>query len=385
MARKLTLGYEILENRQVLSVVAVLDSGIDIYHKDLIDNIWINAQEIANDNIDNDNNGYIDDIYGWNFINNNNNVIDVYGHGTHVAGIIQGVNPSVKMIAIKMISDTGSGSTSTLLNALNYINNLKQNGVNIVATNASWTLGSYGSSLVKDKIQTLNNNNIVFVSAAGNNGSNLDINPNYPTSFNLPNIISVASITPDGQLAGSSNYGGNTVTLATYGTSIYSTFPGNRYATMSGTSMAAPFITGKISLSEGSVSDKISLLINSVTKTTSLEGKVITGGFVNVNTKFIIQSPAIPTPIQTTPLIADIYRAGLYNINGSVNQNSVLKIYINGRFITNAKITQDPVTNKYSFSAALGRRYFVRGWNIVAVRDVITGKRLDYKWVRRYV
>lgn len=106
------LGIEKLEHKSVLStIVGILDSGVDIYHQDLLDNIWVNTQEIKDNSIDDDNNGYIDDIHGWNFIENNNQVVDAYGHGTHVAGIVQGINPSVKIIALKIISNVGVGAT----------------------------------------------------------------------------------------------------------------------------------------------------------------------------------------------------------------------------------------------------------------------------------
>jgi len=386
MTRKISLGFESLENKSVLSAVAILDSGLDINHKDLIDNVWTNPYEIANDNIDNDNNGYIDDIHGWNFIDNNNNVLDVYGHGTHVGGIVQGVAPSVSIIVIKIISDTGVGSTSALLNGLDYVHKLKIEGVDIGTVNASWTLGSYGSLVVRDLIQTLDSDDIVFVCAAGNNGQNLDIYPNYPSSYKLGNIVSVASITPDGTLAGSSNYGANTVTIATYGTLIYSTWPGNRYATLSGTSMAAPFVSGKMSLLSGAVSERVFKLLGEVTKTEILSGKVISGGFVNVNSNFLSPPVAVTPPAPpVVPVQVTILRVGLYSISGIVNKQTGLSIYVNERFVGRARVVYDTKSESYKFSYALNRRYFNRGWNEVSVRDSVSGIKLSQKMIKRIV
>lgn len=380
MKKDFRVSVERLENKSYLSVVAVLDSGMDINHKDLIDNLWVNSQEIVNNNIDDDNNGYIDDIYGWNFISNTNNVWDGYGHGTHVAGIIQGTNPSVKLMTLKIIADNGVGSTSELLMAMDYVSSMA-NRENIVATNNSWTMGSYGSNVVKDKIQTLSDKNVIFVCAAGNNGADLDVSPNYPSSFKLNNIVSVASITPDGTLSGSSNYGANTVSVAARGTLIYSTYPGDRYASLSGTSMAAPFVTGKISTMSGSINERVFQLMGSVVKTQSLAGKVVSGGFVDVDVNFASGQSSKPAPVE--PLRASIVRAGLYSVSGVVNKDQLLSIYVNKRFIGYAKIVHDEANQTYRFNLVLGRKYFVKGWNVVSVRDAVSGLRLDYKMIRR--
>ena len=121
MTKTSRLSFETLEQKHCFSIVAILDSGMDIKHVDLQDNIWINTKEIINDNIDNDQNGYVDDIYGWNFVDNNNNVLDVYGHGTHVGGIIQGVASDVKLMILKVIDNKGIGYTSSVINAINYV------------------------------------------------------------------------------------------------------------------------------------------------------------------------------------------------------------------------------------------------------------------------
>lgn len=387
MTKKSTiLSFESLENKQVLSIVAILDSGLDINHKELVDNVWVNSKEIVNNNIDDDNNGYVDDIHGWNFISNNNNVNDIYGHGTHVSGIVQGVNANVQLLTIKMISDGGVGSTSALLNGLNYIIALKNTGVDIGTINCSWTMGTYGSTVVMSKLQMLRDLGVVVVCAAGNSATNLDITPYYPVSFKLENIVGVSSIMPDGKLSGSSNYGLNTVDVATYGTLIYSTWPGNRYVSLSGTSMAAPFISGKMSLLNGTVSERVFSLYDSVTKTPYLSDKVSSGGFLNVNTKFINTPIAPPqTIVPEQPTSGIIIRAGLYNVRGYVNKNAVVMVYVNNRFVGRATVVYNVNNDRYEFTKVLGRRYFHRGWNSVSIRDYASKTVLSSKMVRRLV
>jgi hypothetical protein len=403
MKNKDVLGFETLENKSVLSsIVGILDSGLDINHKDLIDNLWTNPYEIANDNIDNDKNGYIDDMHGWNFVSNNNNVLDVYGHGTHVGGIVQGVNPAVKIVVLKMISDTGSGVTSALLNALDYIHTLKTQGIEINTVNASWTLGSYGSSVIKDKLSVLNNDGVVFVCAAGNNGSNIDIYPNYPSSFKLANIISVASITPDHILSGSSNYGVNTVQVAAYGTLINSTWPGNRYATLSGTSMAAPVVAGKISLLNGNASERIFALLSEVIKTDYLSSKVSGGGYLKDSWSALgsyteVIKNEMPEVISGRVGIMNLNRVYGWAHSSTLGEKPMLvKVMINNRLVSTrwANLYRPDLINSvgsdyHGFDIKLNRYMFRRGWNTVRVYAVNTQngsmKLLGSGSVRRWI
>lgn len=245
------------QRKKTETIVALIDTGIDINHKDLINNIWQNHNEIPNNNIDDDHNGYIDDYNGWNFYDNNNKVytdpnIDI--HGTHSAGLIganqgnggiKGVasNQSIKIMPIKVLGANGLfGRTQSLIDAIKYAEN---NGAKI----CNLSLGSYKYN--EELARTIKASKMLFVVACGNGenyiGYNIDSSPVYPASFDFDNIISVANVSIDGKLSPSSNYG-NTVTLAAPGTFILSTIPDNRYGFFTGSSMAAPIVTGVASM-----------------------------------------------------------------------------------------------------------------------------------------
>jgi subtilisin family serine protease len=310
-------------------VVAVLDSGITLTHPDLQDNIWTNTMEIAGDGIDNDGNGFIDDVYGWNFVSNNSNTTDADGHGTHVAGIIgavadnsiggSGVAPGVEILPVKVISGS-NGSTANIVSAINYVLDLKSHGVNLAVINMS--LGYYNEDpAVGQAIKKAGDTGIVVVASAGNEGKNNDAKPHYPSGYNnFDNLISVAAIDSNGQLASYSNYGQTTVDLAAPGTSIYSTTKNGSYGLMNGTSMAAPFVsaavailvannnvTGNSILSPATIKEQI---LSTVTPQPSLSGKVASGGSLNLANFFIPELPTAPN--------APAYLAIL-----AVNNNSV--------------------------------------------------------------
>jgi len=234
------------------TVIGVIDSGVDYTHPDLVENIWTNPGETAGDGIDNDNNGYIDDVRGWDFAYNDNDPMDVDGHGTHVSGTIAakgnnsvgviGVAWKAQIMPLKFLDDSGSGSISNAILALNYAT---AKGVKL--TNNSWAGGLYSQALY-DAIKTAEEKGALFIAAAGNSSQNTDIRPTYPASYNLPNIISVASTTHNDGLSSFSNYGRTTVDLGAPGSEIYSTTPGGNYDTYSGTSMASPHVTGAAAL-----------------------------------------------------------------------------------------------------------------------------------------
>ena len=280
-------------------IIAVIDTGVDYTHEDLSNAIWTNTKEIAGDGIDNDGNGYIDDIYGWDFYNNQAFTVTTssseYDHGTHVAGIIAasaenevgiaGINANdhVKIMSLKVLGGSnGSGTTDAVVNAIKYAESM---GASIC--NLSFGTEAYDSSLEA----AIKDSSMLFICAAGNatrtmTGENTDNNPIYPASFDLDNIISVANVTYDGTLDSTSDYGKTSVDLAAPGSYIYSTVSGDSYEYMTGTSMAAPMVTAVAAMvysyqEDTSLSEVKDKLLSSVTKLTALNGKVATGGMLN--------------------------------------------------------------------------------------------------------
>lgn len=242
------------------TIVAVIDTGVDINHSVLKDSgsIWVNdAEKFGLPGVDDDGNGFVDDIHGWNFHGKNSNVLDDNEHGTHVAGIVLGLgqdileNPvresRIRIMPLKFLDHSGSGSTSDAIAAIMYAVN---NGARVI--NNSWGGGNYSKAL-HDAYAHAYNNNVVIVSAAGNSQDNIDVIPTYPAALDTPSNITVASTTDADNLSSFSNYSGQgLVHIAAPGSGILSTVPGTcpmsplgcfRY--MSGTSMATPFIDRK--------------------------------------------------------------------------------------------------------------------------------------------
>jgi subtilisin family serine protease len=286
------------------TVIGVIDTGVDYNHPDLVDNIWTNPGEIAGDGIDNDSNGYIDDIRGWDFAYNDNDPSDVDGHGTHVSGTIAGTGNNgvgvtgvawnAKIMPLKFLDDTGSGYISDAILALNYAT---AKGVKL--TNNSWAGGGYSQALY-DAINSAGQQGALYIAAAGNDyGNNNDINPVYPASYDLPNIISVASTTRTDALSGFSNYGPTSVDLGAPGSEIYSTTPGGNYGLLSGTSMASPHVTGGAALvwsqnPTWTAQQVKNQLLQTTDAIPALSGKTVSGGRLNINNALGNSTP--PTP-----------------------------------------------------------------------------------------
>ena len=286
--------------------VGIIDSGYMYDHEDLNHNAATVPGEIPDNGLDDDGDGYIDDVYGWDFNDNSNTVFDGLEdvHGTHVAGIIgafggnqkgvAGVCWNVNLLCAKFVGPTG-GTLSNAIKAVDYFTNLKLRGVNIVATNNSWSGGGFSQGL-QDAIERANQANILFVAAAGNDGINTEPRTSYPSGYPNANVISVASINSVGELSSFSNYAPTKVDLAAPGELIASCIPHltdtgdfiSSYAYMSGTSMAAPFVTGAAALyastHPGAKAAEIkAAILDATIKTKSLNGKCKTHGRLNVS------------------------------------------------------------------------------------------------------
>lgn len=284
-------------------VVAVLDSGVDLRHEDLKDNIWTRPDNVPRYN--DDELGSIDDLHGFDATvldtsssdadgrrSQIDDPMDDNGHGTHCAGIIgamgnngvgvTGVNWNVKIMPLKFLGRGGTGSTEKAIAAINYAIDRKKAGVNVRIISASWG-STTNSRALKDTIKAAGDAGILFVAAAGNDGSNTDSWPHYPSSYKLPNLVSVAAVDRNDVLASFSNFGVKTVDLAAPGKDILSTWLGDEYREVSGTSMATPFVSGVAALIIAhspniSVKDLRKKLLDSVDKHDDLKGKVATGG-----------------------------------------------------------------------------------------------------------
>lgn len=360
-------------------VVGVIDSGIDYRHADLYLNIWLNQREIpttlrslladtdldglitfrdlnstanssfvsdlnANGRIDagdlladarwengldEDRNGYRDDLVGWDWVNNDNDPLDDHNHGTHVAGTIggmggngigvAGVNWSVQMAGLKFLSKNGSGSVSNAIKAVDYFTALGAAGgpQDFVATNNSWGGGNY-SQAMQDAIARAANQGQLFIAAAGNGGrdgigDDNDLLGYYPTNYSTvatagyEAVVAVAATTSSGGLARFSNYGDVTVDLGAPGQLITSTLTNGRYGTMSGTSMAAPHVTGAVALyaaanPDATAAEIRAALLGSAAPTASLDGKTVTGGRLDVAAMLAPDMGAAPPTVAAITL-----------------------------------------------------------------------------------
>jgi subtilisin family serine protease len=327
------------------TVVGVIDTGIDYTHPDLLFNIWIHQDEIPPDlrdqlhdvegdgritfrdlnspvnaafvqdmngngvidpydllndsrwvtGTDTAGNGFIDDLFGWNFVSNTNDPFDDNGHGTHVAGTIgalgnnsggvAGVNWNVKLMGLKFLGAGGGGTTANAVAAVNYATLMANRGENIRLTNNSWGGGAFSEAL-QNAIAASGEADMLFVAAAGNSGRDTDETPYFPASYDLDNVITVAATDRNDQLAWFSNYGSGSVHLGAPGVHIMSTSHGGTYRSLNGTSMAAPHVAGVAALAwshapDANYQEIRDAMLAGVDPVEALEGITLSGGRLN--------------------------------------------------------------------------------------------------------
>jgi subtilisin family serine protease len=295
-------------------VVAVLDSGLDLNHHVFQQSgaLWVNPREIPGNKIDDDGNGYVDDVNGFNFVSNTGQMYDDDGHGTHCAGIILSMDqniygaslrPSkVLIMPLKFLDNAGAGSTSNAVRAIYYAVN---NGATVL--NNSWGGTAYSEAL-REAIAYAYSKGVLFVAAAGNAHNNNDVAPTYPASYDVPNVISIAATTDRDDLAPFSNFGASSVHLASPGVFILSTLPNNVFGTASGTSMAAPFVAGVAAQMKIESPNMLgfqlkSILMNQNTQVAALSGVVKTAGRLDA---FQAVSYAMTAPVESAQPAFDL-------------------------------------------------------------------------------
>lgn len=301
-------------------VVGVIDTGIDYSHSDLASNMWVNSSEIPGDGIDNDGNGFIDDVHGINAITDSGDPMDDEGHGTHVSGTIGasggngigvvGVNHEVSLVGCKFLDAAGNGSTSDAIKCIDYMVSLKNSGVNLRVLNNSWGGGGYSQALA-DAIASSEAADLLFVAAAGNDTIDNDVNPHYPSNYENASVLSVASTDQTDGISWFSHYGLTSVDMGAPGSAILSTTPGESYASYSGTSMATPHVAGAAALvlsinPELSTQELKDLLMNSGDANAALQGVTVAGTRLNVNQALIDADPTPGFKISADPLTQQI-------------------------------------------------------------------------------
>lgn len=321
-------------------VVADIDTGLRYDHVDLAANAWTNPGEIAGNGVDDDANGFVDDVYGADFFFNDGNPIDENGHGTHTAGTIgavgnnmlgvTGVNWTVKIMTIKIYDNDGFGTTSAMLiNAYNYVRMMKNRGVNIRVTN-----NSYGGcdeacgydQATKDALDAMGDAGILNVFAAGNQASNVDTTPYFPVGYTSPSVLGVAASTSTDSRSGFSNFGAVSIDLAAPGSGILSTtfFSNSSYGTLSGTSMATPHAAGAAALLSAhnpalSAASLKATLMNTVDPLANWVGIVKSGGRLNVDRA--LRNQTVCTFSSATTAITAPTKGGVFSVNVTAGQN----------------------------------------------------------------
>ncbi|MHC5613853.1 MAG: S8 family peptidase [Nostoc sp.] len=285
-------------------VVAVVDTGVDYNHEDLKDNIWTNPKEIAGNGKDDDGNGYVDDIHGWNFVDNNNNVLDDNGHGTHVSGTIAGENNNygvtgiaynAKIMPVKVLDDSGSGSYTSIAKGIHYA---VDNGANVINLSLG---GAYSNPTLELAIDYASSKGVIVVMAAGNDSGS---SPDYPASYASKSGIAVGAVDRNNNLADFSNRSGtNQISYVTApGVNVYSSVPNNQYATYSGTSMAAPHVAGVVALMLSANSKLTDAQVREIVADTAGNSTQTTNSNLNLSNVSSLASQVIAdTAVNNTP------------------------------------------------------------------------------------
>lgn len=294
-------------------VIAVIDTGVDAQHSDLARNMWKNPNEIPGNGQDDDGNGYIDDVYGYDFANHDAEPLDDHSHGSHCAGIIAGignngigvtgVNWKAQIMSVKFLNSFGMGTIASAIQALEYAVKM---GAKI--SNNSWGCRNCASQALRDAIQASSAQGHLFVTAAGNFAEDNDTNSFYPANYDLENLITVTATDHNDELSFFSNYGKENVDLAAPGENIYSTLLGEGYGYKSGTSMAVPYVVGVASLlkacqAEWTFKEIKERLLNTVDSFPALQDKLVSHGRLNAfkAVKDVCPtSPPEPVPQQST-------------------------------------------------------------------------------------
>jgi subtilisin family serine protease len=268
-------------------VVAVVDTGVDRNHLELSSNIWTNSDEIANDGIDNDNNGFIDDFYGWNFVDNSNNTLDVYGHGTHVSGTIAGLKNNVgvtgiaydaKIMPVKVLSDSGSGSYWGVAQGIRYA---VDNGAKVINMSLG---GPSPDTGLQQAVKYASDHGVIVVMAAGNNSES---QPIYPGYYALEHGLVVGAVDSSNEMAYFSNQAGSNSSMAYVtapGVSVYSSLPNGQYASWSGTSMATPHVAGVVALMLSANPNLSDAQVRNIITSTTETDPTLTNFPINPNT-----------------------------------------------------------------------------------------------------
>jgi subtilisin family serine protease len=337
-------------------VVADIDTGADYTHPDLAASMWKNPGEIPANDIDDDGNGYVDDVYGIDSWNRDSDPVDDHGHGSHTAGTIAAVGDNgvgvtgvawrAKVMALKSFNENCRGRDSGSIVCINYAIARKLAGVNVVAINASWGGGAYSQAL-KDAIDAAGAAGIVFVAAAGNDNVDTDSEPHYPSCYDSDTIVSVAATDRFDVLAPFSSYGAESVDLAAPGVGILSTVPGlvdeSGYVAWDGTSMATPHVAGAIALCASlfpaeSAAARIDRVLDSVDPVPALSGACVTGGRLDVLAALGGPAPSdaeIPgVPAHTFPVTGTLGAGG--------DAHDVCRVFLRAGWTVTAAVTGDP-------------------------------------------